>query len=245
MDFSANRNAMNLHPAHVAGRLAHDFGNYLTSILGFAELAFMQVPPEAPARGNLSEVLQAARGGADWVQRLSFLGRPKPSSFESTDVVALAQMEEKQLRERWGKKVKLKTALGVSSIAVETVDLQHVLAELLNNAGEAMAGSGTIALSTRKANLGKNVQAETFLVPPAPGDYCEIAVTDTGAGLPPAVQRKLRTEPFFSTKPGQRGFGLLIVRWVVEQYGGGMEICARAKAGAVARVFFPLARAQA
>ncbi len=212
--------------AAIAGRLAHDFSNYLTSILGFAELAARDLPPDAPAREYILEVWQAARAAGGWVQRLNFLGRPKPERIEPTDIVALARQEESRLRHVWRRTVEFKASVdsALPHAAVEKESLRQVLTELLENARESISGPGIVTLAARPA-----------------GAWAEVVITDTGAGFPPASWQKPFPEPFFSSKPGHRGLGLLIVRWIVQQYGGEFHLGARPNSGTQARVLLPAA----
>lgn len=60
----------NQETAAVVRQLAHDFGNILTSILGFSELAMAELRPEAGAKAHVAEIRQAAQKGAAFVQEL-------------------------------------------------------------------------------------------------------------------------------------------------------------------------------
>src|SRR4029077_9495809 len=73
----------------VTGRLAHDFGNCLTGICGFAELSMKQVPDGSLAQQYLKEVCQSARDAAAWVQRLHVLSRGKPPRVAPADLASV------------------------------------------------------------------------------------------------------------------------------------------------------------
>ncbi len=203
---------------------AHDFSNYLTSILGFAELAVQDLPPEAPARAYMLEVWQAARSGAGWAQRLSFLGRPKPKDFQPTDIVALVKQEARRLRHLWKKTVSFRTSFGkaLPMVAMENEALLRVLTELLENSRESITAPGTVTLTVRGS-----------------GTWVEIAVSDTGCGLSPLFCQEPFPVPFFSTKPGHRGLGLLIVLSIIQQYDGELQLKALPNLGTRAHVLLP------
>lgn len=100
-------------------------------------------------------------------------------------------------------------------VAVNRQELQQVLVNLLVNAIHAMADGGTLTLSTDDA-----------------GEFVEVAVTDTGPGLPPEVMAQL-FQPFVTRKKDGTGLGLWISRGIVERYGG--DIAATNQPGGGAR----------
>ncbi|MGF1534350.1 MAG: ATP-binding protein [Bernardetiaceae bacterium] len=83
-------------------------------------------------------------------------------------------------------------------------ELNQVWTNLINNALQAMQYKGTLTLSAQTK-----------------GDAIEIAISDTGTGIPPEVQDKI-FEPFFTTKPTGEGsgLGLDIVKQIIEKHQG-------------------------
>jgi signal transduction histidine kinase len=88
-------------------------------------------------------------------------------------------------------------------------ELNQVWTNLVDNAVDAMAGSGTLTLSTR-----------------AEPDAVVVEVEDTGAGMPPEVAARA-FEAFFTTKDVGQGTGLgldIARRIVVDRHGGAVDI---------------------
>ena len=81
-------------------------------------------------------------------------------------------------------------------------ELQQVLVNLLVNAVQAMPGGGTLGLASRDED-----------------GWVALTVTDTGAGVPPALLPQL-FQPFVTRKTEGTGLGLWISRSIVERYGG-------------------------
>jgi signal transduction histidine kinase len=106
-------------------------------------------------------------------------------------------------------------------VGINRSELQQVLINLLVNAIHAMPDGGTLTLATRDWN----------------GDGVEIAIADSGPGLPAqALERLFR--PFFTTKREGTGLGLWISRGIVERYGGDLRGANAAEGhGAVFSVF--------
>ncbi|MEU8224909.1 ATP-binding protein [Kribbella sp. NPDC048915] len=91
-------------------------------------------------------------------------------------------------------------------------ELNQVWTNLIDNAVDAMNGSGTLRISTR-----------------TDGDRVVVAFTDTGPGMPPEVAARA-FEPFYTTKDVGKGTGLgldIAQRIVAEHHGGTIEVTLR------------------
>lgn len=97
---------------------------------------------------------------------------------------------------------------------------ERVLVNLLLNSAQAITGSGQVTVRG-SASTGKT----------------EIAVIDSGPGIPPEILPRI-FEPMFSTKKVKSGLGLHIVRSIVEQYGGAVAANNRAEGGAEFKIVF-------
>jgi signal transduction histidine kinase len=226
----------------VAGRLAHDFGNYLTGILGFTELTVKQVPEGTLPYFYLNEVWRSAKEGAAWVHKLQTLSRGKAQRFEPTDLAPLVREEEDRIRPLLRGATSLAIALESSlpPVDIDRESLRQLLGHLLDNAREAIPDHGMITLAARTVHLGAG-DCEELLGKAEPGDFVAITITDTGVGLAATIRQGLFTEFFVSTKPGRRGLGLLTVFWITQLYQGGLRIGPHPEQGTAVSVFLPKA----
>ena len=105
--------------------------------------------------------------------------------------------------------------------------IDQVFLNVLANAAQAIPGPGTITIETRRV-----------------GPMAEIAIADTGLGIPPDVLRRV-FDPFFTTKPvGEgTGLGLSISYEIVTKHGGEIRAESPADGGAVFTLRLPVARA--
>jgi two-component system NtrC family sensor kinase len=111
-------------------------------------------------------------------------------------------------------------------ISVEIGPLEQVVLNLVMNAVQAMRGSGTLTLSTRRVGR----------------DEVELAVGDTGPGISPDVLPRI-FEPFFSTKgAGGTGLGLPVSWGIVARHGGRILVETQPGVGAIFRVRLPVGR---
>jgi signal transduction histidine kinase len=212
------------HAAAVTRRLTHDFCNILTSASGFAELGMLKLPADSQARRFIAEVLESARQGARWCQRLQVFSTDKPQQrFLPTSLAGLLANE--QALPEWHDKIALKIDVPpqLPDVIVEKEALQLAVQAILDNAREAMNGKGIVSVAARSAELTASDCLELF-GRPRPGPHVELTISDTGSGLSAEVQERLFRDMFFSTKGRRRGLGLAAVYGVMRTYQGGFRI---------------------
>jgi signal transduction histidine kinase/CheY-like chemotaxis protein len=232
--------------AAVTGRLAHDFGNVLTGVLGFAELALTQLSAGSAAHRSVSELHQAARHGVHLIQRLSLFSRRQPAAPWSLLPRPVLAEEAERLQSTWGPGTTLRLDLPpeLPAVAVDAASLRQVVGPLLDNAREATGDGGEVVLVARPVVLADG-EALEFLGAPGPGEYLEVSVTDTGSGISPEVRQRLLTEVFVTTKPGHKGLGLATVYGLLRNHRGGLQLGPGPRGGTTARAVFPRAAAGA
>lgn len=229
--------------AAVTRRLAHDFGNVLTGILGFTELALgQQIPPNTALSNYLDEVYRAAQAGAQFTHQLRLFSRRQAATSRSSSVAqTLAEQEAKMAAAREaGVTFRLDVPADLPPVAMDSECLGQVLGALLANAREALIGAGAVIVTVRALEAGPADAGELY-GDLRPGFHVEVTVADTGVGLSPEVQRKLLYEPFFTTKPRRRGFGLATAYGILHAHRGGLRLYPGVEGGVVARVLLPAA----
>jgi signal transduction histidine kinase len=209
--------------AAVTRRLTHDFCNILTSISGFAELALLNMRADSPDRRFVSEVLESARQGARWSQKLQLFSLDRPQRFLPTSLVAM--LAEEQAKPDWHHEIALKVDLPpqLPNVAIEPESLRLALKAILDNAREAMNGHGIVSVAGRPVNLTASGCLE-LLGKPSPGPHVELTIRDTGVGLSADVQAKLFRDMFFTNKGRRRGLGLAVVYGIMQTYHGGFRL---------------------
>jgi signal transduction histidine kinase/FixJ family two-component response regulator len=229
--------------ARVVRRLAHDFGNVLTGILGFSELALtQQVASGTALHAYLTEVYRGAQNGAQFTNQLRLFARRQNSNTRSCNPAQVVWEEESRLRGGLAKEANLKVELpaDLPAVGVDADHLRQVLGVLLENARDALIGPGSITVSTRKVEL-KAADCRDLFGDVRPGPHVEIRVTDTGSGLSAEARKHLFLEPFFTTRPRKRGFGLAIAYGILAAHRGGLDLLPHPERGTVARLVLPVA----
>ncbi len=213
----------------MASSLAHEFNNLMTIVL--ANLERLGSEHDAGQRRNrIERASEGARKAARLTdQMLSFARRQFHDSRVIDVNVALAHCDAILDRMAGGAAiVQLDLAPAPLQVSIDAGQLEMALLNLVRNAADAGSRDGRITIATRAITGAE------------PG--VEIAISDTGAGMPPDVARRA-TEPFFTTKELGKGtgLGLSMVKGFVEQSDGSLHIESRPGAGTTVRMVFPAA----
>ncbi len=110
------------------------------------------------------------------------------------------------------------------AIQADPNKLKQVFINLIMNATHAMKGGGTLTVSTQSIN----------------GQEVEVAIGDTGTGIPQEVREHI-FEPFFSTKKEGEGtgLGLYICRKIITEHDGRIAIDSAPGQGTIFRIALP------
>jgi signal transduction histidine kinase len=221
--------------------VAHDFNNLLTVVLGnigFLEKGLAEHGVDGRLKQRLGYMRTAAERGAKLTDQLLSFSRRQRLEPRRLDLnVAVTGMRD-LLRSSIGGSVRIETRL--SSVLwpalVDPTQLELAVLNLAINARDAMEVGGTLTVTTRNVALGAPERPEH---PPA-GDYVEVCVLDTGAGMSDEVRSRV-FEPFFTTKEVGKGSGLGLsqVLGFAQQSGGGIRIDSTPREGTAVRIFLP------
>ncbi|HTZ52370.1 MAG TPA: PAS domain S-box protein, partial [Spirochaetia bacterium] len=224
----------------LAGGIAHDFNNLLQVILGNAQDVLESTPASAPQRGQLLEVLHAGARSAELTRQLLAFARRQDVVPRVVDLNEAVSRALKMLRRLIGEDIELVWKPGPSlwNVKIDPAQVDQALANLASNSRDAIAGVGTLTVSTGNQLLDAawcraHDGAE-------PGEYVRLSVRDDGAGMGPEVQAHL-FEPFFTTKGvGQgTGLGLATVYGIVKQGRGFLDVESRPGEGATFTIYLP------
>jgi PAS domain S-box-containing protein len=198
----------------LASGLAHELHQPLTAIANYSSVCARQLRKGARDQGDLQYPIErigalALRAGEINRRFRSFVRREVPRR-EQAHINALAQSAVQLAAgeaRRHGITVRLDLASEMPPVDVDGIQIEQVILNLVNNGLEAMSN----VYREGKELVVRSSVTEDGAV--------ELAVSDTGAGLPTALVDKA-FEPFFTTKPNGLGMGLSISRSIVEAHGG-------------------------
>lgn len=233
--------------AVIAGRMAHDFDNILTGIIGFSDLTIPLVPAGSQQARFIAEIGKVGQRGIQFTQQLHQLSRsaqirPLPGSISA----ALAK-EDARLRPQMlpSQTILTHAPNSLPAVAMESGPLQTVVGHLLQNAIEATPATGPVVVNARSVELNPT-DAIGYLGQVGPGAHIELSVQDSGPGIKPDHRSKLFVEPFFTTKVRHRGLGLAIAYRILCAHRGGIRIdpAVPPASGTSVRIVVPLAAAR-
>jgi signal transduction histidine kinase len=225
--------------------VAHDFNNLLTVVLGnihFLERDLKAAGIEGKSMQRLSHMRVAAERGAKLTDQLLTFSRRQRLQPKILDLNGTIGQMRDLLQSTIGGSIEITIQLGrdVWPALADPTQLELAVLNLAINARDAMPSGGRLTVATANVTFSAPILPED---PPA-GDYVEICVSDTGAGMTDEVKRKA-FEPFFTTKEIGKGSGLGLsqVLGFAKQSSGGVQIRSRAGEGTSVHIYLPRAQA--
>ncbi|NLF29871.1 MAG: response regulator, partial [Planctomycetes bacterium] len=231
----------------LAGGIAHDFNNLLVAILGNADLALRELPPDAPGRAHLEEIHKAGVRASELTdQMLAYSGKGR-FVLASVDLNALVGEMTDVLKSTVPASARLVVALDdkLPPVTADPAQIRQVIRNLVSNAVEALPPTGgRVTLRTEAVTLAERLKAPRRELDDLPaGDYAALQVIDNGCGMDARTHDRV-FDPFFSTKFTGRGLGMAAVLGIVRGHRGTIEIDSEPDAGTTVRVLLPAARPQ-
>jgi nitrogen fixation/metabolism regulation signal transduction histidine kinase len=215
--------------SEVAQRIAHEIKNPLTPIRLSAErmqrwAARLDGEVRDIVESSCEAIIAQVTGLKELVDAFRLYAQmprvePRPSSV--SQIVREVGSLYQGLRE--GLDIRIETPPAEVHAMVDPAALRQALVNLLDNAADAVKGSGAITISLETDR-----------------DDLVLEVADTGVGLPTEDTETL-VRPFYSTKGQSSGMGLALVHRVVIDHGGTLELTNRQPSGALVRITLPAA----
>jgi PAS domain S-box-containing protein len=223
----------------LAGGVAHDFNNVVTSVLGYTDLLLDRLPDDAEGRAELQEIRRVTTGAGDLTTRLLAFARQKPLRPRKLELETRLLGMDRMIRRLIGEDVEVALDVeGDGALAeLDPGQFEQVVVNLVLNARDAMPQGGSLVLETRTRALG-SAEVEGHGV--EAGTFVTLTVQDSGVGMDSDLLQRI-FEPFFTTKaPGEgTGLGLSTVYGVARQAGGFVEVDSAPGRGTVVQVHLP------
>lgn len=224
----------------LAGGMAHEFNNTLTTILGYAEMLAEVLPPESSELDFIEQIIEAGRRAETIVEQVLIISRRGRYMTRPFDVLEAASEMLPALYTSVSQTTRLAIDLADAPMVMAGTprELEHVLVNLCRNASEAQNGEGSVVLSMSPHD--QDVASPLSHGSLTPGAYIRMSVRDDGPGIPPEHQHRV-FNPFFTTGSNNRhaGLGLSVVRATVVALNGQMNVLSRPAEGTCFDLYFP------
>lgn len=209
----------------MSSAVAHSLRNPLAAIRTSAELA-LDVDI-SPARKNIEDIIGQVDRLARWVRGLLLSVHPLSDEQESVDPVAgvndalnafAEQIRQAGIRVEWSPQP-------APAVISHPVLLAQALNSILANAIEAMPRGGLLQIRLATDSAGRSL---------------ELSISDTGNGMS-SEQIQMAFKAFYTTKRSGLGVGLVLVKRIMERFGGEVRLYSREKEGTLVVLAFRIA----
>lgn len=223
----------------LAGGVAHDFNNFLTAIVGYADL----IAAEGKGRGSIAsyinEVRHAATRAATLTRQLLAFSRRQPLEPRVVEINGLVSNLDRSVLRLLGENISVfcEHTNKPIHLKVDPQQFTQIIVNLAVNARDAMPNGGTLQLKLATLPIAEDPARPEI----KPGNYIRISIIDDGVGMTNEIKEHI-FEPFFTTK-GERdgtGLGLATCYGIVRQSGGFLTLESELGEGTSVHVFLPV-----
>ncbi|OXM88305.1 PAS domain S-box protein [Paenibacillus rigui] len=208
----------------LAAGVAHEIRNPLTALKGFIQLMINSEEPSPKYLAIMKEELERIEL---IVSELLMLSKPQTIHLRPVDMQEMIEEVSALISAQAVMKniaIDLHSQAACPLIYCDPNQIKQVMINFLKNAIEAMTSEGSIEVGLTTDKYTEQVV---------------LRITDQGCGIPEDQLKRLG-EPFFTTKEGGTGLGLMVSRRIIEQHGGKLTITSTVHVGTTVEVRFPL-----
>ncbi len=225
----------------LAGGIAHDFNNILSAVIGYGELAILDVPKDNPSYRGIQEIVKAGYRAKEVIQQILTFSRRSDSERKPVQMKTIVEEIRVMLKTTLPANIEMKIDMQTDGLVYgDPSRLHQILMNLCTNSYQAMKPDGGI-LTIRVSETDSEKLPTQFAHTLKAGEYVKLSVIDTGCGMTPEVMKRI-FEPYFTTKGhrGGTGLGLSTVHGIIRDYHGAIDVQSKPGSGTVIDVYLPL-----
>jgi len=225
----------------LSGGIAHDFNNMLGVIAGALDLMQRRISKgDFALERFMAAALKGTQRAASLTHRLLAFARQQPLAPEPVNANKLISGMSDLLRSTLGEHIQIETvsSAGLWLTKADAHQLESAILNIAINARDAMPGGGKLTVETGNVHLDDAYCRQNADI--EPGQFVMIAISDSGAGMPPEVAAQA-FDPFYTTKPAGKGTGLGLsqVYGFIKQSRGHIKVYSEVGAGTTVKIYLP------
>jgi signal transduction histidine kinase/CheY-like chemotaxis protein len=224
----------------LAGGIAHDFNNILAAILGYSELALLDLSPSSELYKNLTQIHCAGERARELIQQILTFSRQSKTRPRFLDVHDLLTEILELLRASLPANIGIERHIVEKAFAFsDAIQVHQIIMNLCTNAAHAMSPQGG-CMSVTLERICVDGDHELVQQGLRPGAFLHLEVADTGQGIPATIQKRV-FDPYFTTKARGKGtgMGLAVVHSIVRELGGRILLQSEVGVGSRFSVYLP------
>lgn len=225
----------------LAGGVAHDFNNILSTIEGYAHLLRDSIKKKGHIRNYVDQIVAGTERASDLTRRLLAFSRSQVINPAPLDLNRTIRNIKTLLERLAGEDIDLQIDTSPEELIVtaDQLQIEQSLINLVTNARDAMPHGGILRLTTEFAALVDCPEESRRQL--SPGHYAKLVVSDSGAGIDPSTKERI-FDPFFTTKEVGKGtgLGLSMTFGIIKQHKGYIEVDSESGQGTIFSIYLPL-----
>lgn len=224
----------------MAAGIAHDFNNILAVMMLYSQMALRAAGMPDNLRDRLAVVYQQGQRAAELINQILDFSRSTPLDLHPLDLAPLLREQVKLWERTLPESIRFDLQEGAEDYVVnaDPTRIRQMLLNLVVNARDAMPGGGalTVRLERIRLRAGESIPLPEL----SAGDWIRIAISDTGTGIPADVLPHIY-EPFYTTKPPDKGTGLGLAQvfGIVALHQGAIDVQTQVGKGTTFLIYLP------
>lgn len=229
----------------MTGGIAHEFNNFLTPIMGYAELLMMELPEGSEEQDSAKEIYEASEKAKDVVRQISSLSRKNVETvYKNISIKKFMTRAERMMESVCTPLIHMESEFRVDDemILGNATQLNQVFLNVCVNAVHAIGkNQGNIKISCHSEEKEKLAQGVIEKLSDVWKKYIHIQVKDNGCGMDKETLRQI-FDPFFTTKKGGEGtgLGLALAEQIITSHKGYIYAESKKGEGSTFHIYLPV-----
>jgi PAS domain S-box-containing protein len=227
----------------LAGGIAHDLNNILTSLVGNTDLLNRKICHDCKTTNSkyLEALIKSNQRAKNIILQILTFSKRQAVNQETFNLNDVVLEIDKLLTRLIPENICIhKNIIDMDlNIEADISQVEQIIVNIIINARDAIKNNGMISISTKDINIDSEIVTRNGVM--KPGKYALLKIIDNGCGIKPEIIDRV-FDPFFTTKEIGKGtgLGLSIVLNNISKNNGYINLYSDLEKGTEFNVFFPL-----